>query len=406
MHKKFTSVKMYEKLRNFLTTFSFLAVSLILTSCNPSLYRTDEHGGRFKLSRLDSRNSATARVAVLLPMSGKGNASEIALSMRRAAELALSESDRPNIQLIFKDTGNSSQTAAAAARQAINEGVEMIIGPLFSHAVSAVGPIARRANVPVIAFSTDSNVAGNGVYLLSFLPQDNLTQIITYATSRKKRNFAALIPDNVYGTLTEAVLRQAAASWRAAVVKIEKYPGESEETVLEKIDGTIENLSEIMREQAVDVLLIPDEPKKISLIAPFLAQHEIGSDNVQLLGSGQWDDPSIRHIPDLAGAWYAAPDPGKWNDFSFRYRQRFGFIPQRLASLSHDAVSLAVILARQPGGNRFTAENLTRRSGFKGLDGIFRFTADGLNQRGLAILEVQQDDEPKIIQPAPRVFSK
>ena len=38
----------------------------------------------------------------------------------------------------------------------------------------------------------------------------------------------------------------------------------------------------------------------------------------------------------------------------------------------------------------FTYRSLTSPNGFQGTDGIFRLTEDGLNERGLAVLEVRR----------------
>ena len=80
------------------------------------------------------------------------------------------ERDNPSLQLIVKDDKGTPEGAKAAAEEAIKGGASSILGPLFAKSVAAVAPVARQADVPVIAFSNDRQVAGNGVYLLSFQP--------------------------------------------------------------------------------------------------------------------------------------------------------------------------------------------------------------------------------------------
>ena len=58
--------------------------------------------------------------------------------------------------------------------------------------------------------------------------------------------------------------------------------------------------------------------------------------------------------------------------------------------MAYDAVSIAIRLASQPAGSRFTAANLTRPAGFTGIDGPVRLLESGIAERGLAILEVQR----------------
>src|SRR3954465_1085448 len=163
------------------------------------------------------------KVGLILPLSAAGNAGVAALSMKNAAEMALEEFKNPNIQLLIKDDAGSPQGASASAQQAVSEGAEIILGPLFAASVPAVAQVARPRGISVIAFSTDSSVAGRGVYLLSFLPESDVTRIVDYAAGIGKRSFAALVPDNAYGNVVEAAFKQAAARKGGRIVAFEKY---------------------------------------------------------------------------------------------------------------------------------------------------------------------------------------
>jgi ABC-type branched-subunit amino acid transport system substrate-binding protein len=103
------------------------------------------------------------KVGLILPLSAAGNAGVAAQSMKNAAEMALAEFQNPNVQLLIKDDGGSPQGAQQGTQQALEEGAEIILGPLFAAAVPATAQLARGRGVPVIAFSTDSSVAGRGV---------------------------------------------------------------------------------------------------------------------------------------------------------------------------------------------------------------------------------------------------
>src|ERR1051326_4620100 len=72
------------------------------------------------------------KVGLLLPLSGSGNAGAAGQSMRNRSELALSEFNNPNIQLLVKDDSGSAQGAQQATQQALDEGAEIILGPPFS----------------------------------------------------------------------------------------------------------------------------------------------------------------------------------------------------------------------------------------------------------------------------------
>src|SRR5689334_23788529 len=169
--------------------------------------------------------SGQVKVGLILPLSASGNAGTAALSMKNAAEMALAEFQNPNIQLLVKDDSGTPQGANAGAQQAVAEGAEIILGPLFAASVPAVAQVARSRGISVIAFSTDSSVAGRGVYLLSFLPESDVNRIVDYAASIGKRSFAGLVPDNAYGNVVEAAFKQAAGR-KGRVVAFEKYSGD------------------------------------------------------------------------------------------------------------------------------------------------------------------------------------
>jgi hypothetical protein len=317
------------------------------------------------------------KVGLILPLSGAGNAGVAAQSMKNAAEMALAEFQNPNIQLLVKDDGGTPQGANAAAQQAVGEGAEIILGPLFAASVPAVAQVARTRGISVIAFSTDSSVAGRGVYLLSFLPESDVNRIVDYASSNGKRSFAALVPDNAYGNVVEAAFKQAAGR-RGRVIAFEKYSG----------DRATPARAVAQMLGSADALMIADDGDSVVATADALTAAGSNLRNIQMLGTGLWDNPRVFASPSLQGGLYAAPDPSGFRAFSGRYRTKFGAEPVRTATLAYDAVALMAALARTQGPNRFAPETLTNPSGFAGIDGLFRFRADGTNERGLAVMKV------------------
>jgi len=337
------------------------------------------------------------RIALILPLSAPGNAGIAALSMKNAAEMALAEFKEPNVQLLVKDDAGTPQGAQAAAQQAIDEGAEMIIGPLFAQSVSAVGGLARARGIPVIAFSTDASVAARGVYLLSFLPESDVRRIVDFAVSRGKRSFVALLPDNAYGSVVEAAFQQAVSRRGGRVLALEKYPLDPS-----KMSESIRRVAQAAG--GADSLFIPDGADAVPQVVQQLEANRVNLKRLQLLGTGLWDDPRIANTPALAGGLYAAPDSAGFKAFATRYRARYGSDPVRTATLSYDAVALVAALVKTQGQQRFTEQVLTGSSGFAGIDGIFRFKTDGTNERGLAVLKVAPGGS-QVVSPAPKSFA-
>jgi ABC-type branched-subunit amino acid transport system substrate-binding protein len=317
------------------------------------------------------------KVGLILPMSATGNAGVAAQSMRNAAEMALAEFQNPNIQLLIKDDGGNPQGAQQGAQQALDEGAEIILGPLFAAAVPATAQVARTRSASVIAFSTDSSVAGRGVYLLSFLPESDVNRIVEYSASIGKKSFAALLPDNAYGNVVEAAFKSAVARRGGRIVAFEKYGTDRA--------APARNVAQSLAQ--ADALLLADDGDSVVATADALTAAGANLRNIQLLGTGLWDNPRVAASPALQGGLFAAPDPAGFRAFSARYRTKYGGEPVRTATLAYDAVALVAALAKAPG-QKFAPDVLASASGFAGIDGLFRFRADGTNERGLAVMRV------------------
>lgn len=381
-----------------LTTLSIAVTAAILAACSTQL-----GGGPPVAQRPGEAATANAavgegqvRVALILPFSGQGNASVAGQSMKNAAEMALAEFKSPNIQLLVKDDGGTVQGAQAAAQQAISEGAEIIIGPIFAQSVSGVAQIARASNIPVIAFSTDVSVAARGVYLLSFLPETDVRRIVDFSVSRGKRSFAALLPDNAYGTVVEGAFQQEVSRRGGRVLVLEKYTPDGN-----RINEAVRRVSQAANQ--VDTIFIPDSPDAVPQVVNALVANGVDLRRVQLLGSGLWEDSRISSTGAIEGAWYAAPGATGFSNFSSRYRARFGQDPVRTATLAYDAVALVAALVKTQGPQRFSETALTNPSGFAGIDGVFRFRPDGTNERGLAVLRVTPSGG-QVLSPAPQSF--
>jgi len=339
------------------------------------------------------------KVGLILPLTAGGNAGAAGQAMRNSADLALAEFNGPNIQLLIKDDSGTTQGAQQAAQQAIEEGAEIILGPLFAHSVTAAKQVARTRGVPIIAFSTDTNVASSGVYLLSFLPESDVDRVVAYAISQGKRSFVALLPSNAYGSVVEGEFKQAVARRGGRVMALEHYAEDRS-----RIGDAARLIAQAAAAGRADALFIPDAGEAVGDAVNALTAAGVNLRQFALLGSGLWDDPKIFSNPALEGAWYPAPDPAGFRAFAERYRARYRQDPPRPAALSYDAVALVAALVKTQGGNRFSNEVLASPSGFAGIDGVFRFRPDGTNQRGLAVLRVTPSGG-QIITPASRTFS-
>jgi len=329
-------------------------------------------------------------VAVLVPLTGLN--AGVGTSIANAANLALLDSKETGIKLTVYDTGSS---AAAAANAALADGNRLFLGPLLAEDVTAVAPIARAQGVPVIAFSNDVGVAGEGTYIMGFTPDQSIGQAVAYARGKGAARFAGLMPTNPYGERAALALRRAVADAGGRLVAVQTYAR-----------GTA-SLTAAVRGLAAkgqyDALVIGDSPS-VAAGAVSIVRGGPGR-GARVIGTELWSvDRAIGGKAALRGALFAGVPDMRFDQLVTRYRARYGRTPYRLASLGYDGVLLAVRSNRDwPVGTRFPERTLTDRGGFSGVDGAFRFGRDGRAERRMAVHEVTARG-PVVVAPAQAGF--
>jgi ABC-type branched-subunit amino acid transport system substrate-binding protein len=351
---------------------------------------------------LNASPGTTMKVALLVPLASQGGPGVIARSLKQAAELALFERDNRSLELMVKDDKGTPEGAKAAAEDVIKRGATLILGPLYAKSVSAVAPVARAARVPVVAFSSDREVAGNGIYLLSFQPEPDVERIVSYSAGRGMKRYAALIPKDNFGRVVEPVFREAVARTGGTVASLETYPPNANAmlTPLRKISTDI--AAAAAEGAPIDALFLPGGQEYLEMLGRLLPQAKIDTGKVKLIGTGGMDYPNAGRDTALVGAWYPGPDPRGWSEFAQKYAKSYQAAAPRIAGLAYDAVNLAIALASDPSGHGFSPAALTRAGGFNGIDGVYRLRPDGTTDRALSILEVQKFGSA-VVEAAPNV---
>jgi branched-chain amino acid transport system substrate-binding protein len=359
------------------------------------------------------------RVAILLPLSGAR--ADIGQAMLHAAQLALDAPGAPPLDA--KDTGGTPEGAAAAARAAIAGGAGLILGPLTSGETAAVAPIARTANVAVLAFTNDPSQAQPGVWTLGITPGQQVRRLVAAAQAHGKSQFAALLPETDFGHALGDALNQAASGSGSAPPNV-RFHGAG----MSAINAATRDLSDYAsrrgpidaqmraaralgtpegRQQAqsltrasipppnFNALLLADTGEALAEVAAMLPYYDVDRSSVQIMGPALWASPSSGS-GQFPGAWYAAPDPAARSGFEQSYSAKNGSGPSPLADLAYDAASIARVL----GGRGYSVAALTQPAGFVGADGWFGLLSDGQVRRALAVFAIERGG-PQMVEPAP-----
>jgi ABC-type branched-subunit amino acid transport system substrate-binding protein len=333
-----------------------------------------------------------AKVALLVPLTGPN--STVGQAMLDAANMALFDVST-DIALLPRDTGGTRDGTDSAASRAVADGAGLILGPVFAGEASRVREALSGGPVSAIVYSTDASVAGGNVFAMGFLPAQQVERVVGFAKSRGMTKLAALVPDNAYGVAVTAEIQA-----------LQNRLGLAPPRIL-KVARDVKEQLESLADDPPQMLLVALGGEQLTNIAPAIGEFA-QAHPLQLLGTGLWaDDPNLWQIPALAGGWYAAPEPGNFNQFASRFQTTYNYKPPRIATLAYDSVALAASVARGAAANLnpFSRDVLLQPNGFVGIDGSFRFLPNGLSERNLAILALGTDG-PTVVDPPPPGFQR
>lgn len=386
---------------------------------------------------------ATIKAALLVPLSGEHQ--HIGQAMLKAAETAMFNLGAQDYEILPRDTKGTPQGARAAFNSAVQDGADVVMGPLFASSAQAIKPLARRNDIKVFAFTTDWTVADDNTYIMGFLPFSQVQKIVSHAAATGMQRIGVFAPDNAYGRAVVKAYQSSALEYGLETVKIVRYPTTSSNIspIIREFtdyDARVEELNQLIRplktelekspnneelkaqikelesqdtggEPPYDAVLMPIGGEQAKAVANLLSFYDLDADEVTRLGTGLWDDPALATEPNMEGGRFAASSPDARKSFENQYRRLYGVTPPRLSTLAYDATALTVVLGRNrlvqgySDTELFRDNDITNPNGFAGVDGIFRFRPDGLIERGLAILAFENRDIV-ILEPAPSTFQR
>ncbi|MBC7477938.1 MAG: penicillin-binding protein activator [Pseudorhodobacter sp.] len=304
--------------------------------------------------------------ALLLPMTG-ANAG-IGGAMAQAADLA-GLGRAPESMPRRYDTADTAEGAAAAAQAAIDDGAQLLMGPLRSDQTPAVQAIAGA--VPVVTFSNDDRL--QGVFVFGVTAAQSVAAMFSYALSQGINRVAVVAAPGPLGAATgDAAVSIAAAGGLNLSAVVLRDPA---------APGLVQALREASGGVLPQAVFLPDGG---AALTGFL--RGLRGSSMRILGSVQWGIGDSVANPDLEGAAFAAPAPDLFQPFSDRYLATYGAEPGVVAALGHDAVLMALGLGDAGALNR---QGLLRKAGFTGVLGGFRFDKTGRCHRDLAVLAIE-----------------
>ena len=390
-----------------------------------------------------STRGAAGRIGVVLPLSGRFArfGEESLQGVLLAAGVFDAAADRPEVQVLVRDSGGTAAQAERAVEDLAAQGVVAIIGPLLRDECEAAARTAERVGVPLIALTAREEVSAQRphVFRMRTRAVEEVQALVHHAMSRLgAQRFAILYPRDAYGRGLRRLFWEAVELRGGEVVGVASYePGatdfakpirrlvgysllsSAEKAALAEREELLRRARRLPPEAAselrasareltgpggaplppivdYDALFIPESHDKVVLIAPQLAFHE--ANGAVLLGPNGWHHEDLVKIArkHVEGAHYTVHFHGDnpaapVRDFAARYDAAYARPPDVLSAQAFDAANLVLIqLAR----GRETREDI--RAGvldvalYPGVTGTLTMGGDGNARKRPFVLRVER----------------
>ncbi|MEE9427440.1 MAG: penicillin-binding protein activator [Paracoccaceae bacterium] len=382
---------LFDVVRKINARFTIILFAVFITACDPSA-----------LGNGPSINPGKPVPVALLVPGGSGNSGDdiLAASLVNAARMAIADLGGIQIDLRIYDTAGNAENAVGAATQAVNEGAKIILGPVFAQSAAAVGVAVANRNVNVLSFSNNTAIAGGNVFVLGPTFSNTANRLARYAVSQGKGNILVVNGNDSSEQIGRDVISQAVVNSGGILAGVSSFEL-SQEGVINAIPQIT---SDARTSGAQAVFLTSGTSGALPFLAQLLPENGMDPTQIQYIGLQRWDIPaSALTLPGVQHGWFALPDPGLSASFQTRYNAAYGTNPHPIAGLAYDGIAAIGALVAQGQSDALTRSALTQAAGFAGVNGVFRLFADGTNQRGLAIAQIQEN-QVVVIDPAPRSF--
>ncbi|MEC8100073.1 MAG: penicillin-binding protein activator [Pseudomonadota bacterium] len=345
------------------------------------------------------------KVGVMLPLSGEH--SEIGNLILNAIEMAVFQTEKNNLELHIKDTEAKSDKAKKVLSELIDQGVKVIIGPLFSKSLAAIQSEVSNNNISIFALTNNINLRNKGIWIFGVDPQAQTEKVLRYALEKGSKNIAALLPQNAYGLLLFDTITSFTKSNLMKIKKIEFYnfSVESQRKTAQKIsegfedyklyldkikeqDNEIDRDNELLfMEKPFDSVFIAAAGQNLTVLSSQLQYNNVDPKIVQYLGISSWEDSSILSEPALEGGVFVTTSEMYQKKIKLIYKNSFSKEMPKISMIAYDIVALLGSLNYLEGN--FNIQDLVNDEGYIGLRGLFRLKKNGVVERSFQLKKIK-----------------
>jgi len=354
------------------------------------------------------------KIGLLVPLTGKN--SEIGQSIVKSARLAINKINNSSIKIIPRDTKSNPRGTLRAAKELVELGIKIVIGPVFNENLIYLGELTditflsltnKNDNFSKNIINAGINATSQLNTIKKFLELNeikktiSLTPNINYQNEINKAISASkvkLIKKYTYDTdptkLTQQIEKITRYDIRKQnledeIVRLEKSNQNNKERLIERLKKR-----DTLGGVKFDSIIIADFDESLKSVTTSLLYTDISPKKKYFITLNQWFDESLLEEASAQPLYFPSINKKNYEEFSLEYFEKFNQYPNQLSFLSFDLVGLVYYLILQ--NNSIVHKKIfTKKTLFKGKVGIFEIKNNKINHI-LNFYKVENNEFKKI----------
>ncbi len=344
--------------------------------------------------------SEKIKIGLIVPLSGED--SLIGEKIIKSTRMAINKINDEKIEIIPKDTKSNPIDALKVSKELYNEGVRIIIGPVFNentkylddlNEITFISFTNKLINNPKNVISAGVNAISQLQTIKKFNDKNNLSKsIFLIPRSQFKKEIEEAIDktkikykevfyyDREPTKLTKQIENLTKYKKRKNNLKyeIERLEGLSFKDKEKKIQNlkkkdTLGNIN-------FDSVIIADFDDNFKSVATSLLYTDVSSKRISYITLNQWFDKSLLKESSLHPIYFPSINKNNYELFMNDFKKTYGLDGDQLSFLSYDLVGLIYFLIYE---NDFRISNkiFYKKNKFKGKIGIFEISKNTITHQ-------------------------
>jgi ABC-type branched-subunit amino acid transport system substrate-binding protein len=335
-------------------------------------------------------NKNILKIGVLLPLSGQFQ--NIGESFLKAIQLALYDISDENIKIYPKDSKGNALNAYQAAKEFDEEGVKIVIGPIFYDNLERLGEIN---NITFISLTNKTNEIPKNIIAFGINIDSQINVLKKYFNEIEVSKTLLLSPNSEFTEQSKSIEEKDILKFyriysydtnpkkiTAEIEKITKYRERKKDLqrrikILEKSDlykhkqelKKLEQMHTLGKVNFDSVFIIDFGERLKSVLTSFMFS-DVSNKKVNFFTINQWFDETFFNENAMQNLHFPSIDFDNLKKFSKKYSNTFNEEPNKISILAYDAVGL-IYYCWVNNNFQFQANQLYNKKGFKGLHGEF-----------------------------------